>query len=275
MKRSLTVAFGLLATLDVGGACAQSPPPLDVLGIQLGMSADQAVQIVNSHATELSAQNVKMAVEPMRIAYNAIPKPIVWGVRAAAIGNGPVPGETIIVVFTMPPNQQVVAEVHRYVQYGANNKPAKDILLASLRKKYGPESARQKDVTDINHSWLFKDGRQQFFSSQYGADALYLSSCNSAIEGYAITFGISDDSEKLNRILNQGFPADVMSKCGSRASAMTAFDHDLVSSFGVSIVDLAMEAAALEKTRTMLQNAAAAKHQEEIEKAKQFPAPKL
>jgi len=272
MKRSLAFAFCLAVAANVESVSAQPPQPLDILGIQLGMAASQATQILNSHAAALRAHNVRMLVQPAIISFDVLPKPITWGMRAVAIGNGPVPTEGIFVVFTMPPNPQVVAEVHRKLEY-RENMPAKDALLDSLRKKYGPESVRQKDPTDVTHSWLFKDGRQQFVSSQFSADSLYLSVCASSIESPPNQYGESfDNTDHLNNVLIRGFSADVQSKCGSRVFAMTNFDVGnpaLVDSFSVSIADLAMEDAALEKTRTLLQNAANAKRQEQIKKAKQ------
>jgi hypothetical protein len=276
MKLSLAIGFCLLATLDVGGALAQAPPPPDILGIQIGMSADNALKILNAHAAELLAQNVKMVIQPATVTFDVLPKPMGWGLSATTVpGKGAVPAESIIVVFTMPPNPQVVAEVHRDLDFThSGNKPAKDALLASLREKYGPESVRGKNPTDIMHHWAFQDGRQQFFESEYSDDHVYLSVCDSAIAGPLSNIGPSGGRyQNLDTILMRGFSADVKSRCAghSHVNAMTNFDYandGLVNSFSVSILDVAMEDAAMEKTRTMLQNLAEQKRQEEINKGK-------
>ncbi|HEU5402398.1 MAG TPA: hypothetical protein VFU86_13625 [Terriglobales bacterium] len=108
----------------------------DILGIHLGMSAKEAAAILHARGMQLAPETIK---------YDFLPGPLTYGVTALnsvmlkTSGSQP-GGEKVYLMLAMPPNQQVVSKVSRFLMFTKENAPTSDGLVADLIKKYGTPS---------------------------------------------------------------------------------------------------------------------------------------
>jgi hypothetical protein len=128
---------------------------LDIVGVKLGMTLEQAVAalkanpklVIEVHDMEIEAGG-KMGRRP-RLILAHLPaggrNPELWG-------NLDGSHEAIGVRMTAPPGPMVVELVSRYVSFANDAPVAATTLLEALRKKYGPESEDQ-DRRQLN--WVY------------------------------------------------------------------------------------------------------------------------
>jgi hypothetical protein len=115
---------------------AASASKYDILGIRLGMSAKEATAILHARGMQLAPETIK---------YNFLPGPLTYGVTALnqvmlrTSGSQP-GGEKVYLMLAMPPNQQVVSKVSRFLMFTKETAPTADGLVADLIKKYGTPS---------------------------------------------------------------------------------------------------------------------------------------
>jgi hypothetical protein len=127
------------ATPEATAKLAASVGSYDVVGIKLGMSGKEAAAALRAHGHGLH-------VTPETLKYDVLPGPLMYGVYAASPellrGGAPIQPNTekIYLMLTMPPNQQVVSRISRYVIFSKETAPTQQILAAELEKKYGPVS---------------------------------------------------------------------------------------------------------------------------------------
>ena len=136
MKLSFAVVFCLLVTLDVGGAFAQSPQPLDILGVQLGMPRESAVRLLVSQHPPYSVTNPQVVtVEDLGTS--------VWNTSLTI----PSPDyDTINLDFAPPPTKSTVLRIYRAVSYVTTNNvgvvkkspnaPSVENFVRSLAEKF-------------------------------------------------------------------------------------------------------------------------------------------
>ncbi len=131
---------------------------LDVVGVKLGMTPEQAFAAVKAHNPQL-----RIDVHHARLQHPTAPEGSfvrvpVW-VIAHTLGRGSASNfalsdyslEAIGLEFTTPPSPPLVAKIARLVQF-PNEKPVLlNTLLEGLQKKYGPESG----VLSDNRVWAF------------------------------------------------------------------------------------------------------------------------
>lgn len=115
---------------------AVSAGKYDIIGIHLGMPGKEAAAILRSHGLQMSPETIK---------YDVVPQPLVYGVKAInkvlVSHSGAQPGaEMVYIMLTMPPNQQVVSKVSRFLMFTKDTAPTSDSLVADLVKKYGNPS---------------------------------------------------------------------------------------------------------------------------------------
>src|SRR5262249_59333572 len=104
----------------------------DIIGIRPGMSAQEAYNLLKArHA------GIKIGVGQFQIA-GLGDKPIPTQI-AAQVEDASEP-EIFTVWLTTPPGPQVVFAVGRLLEYDQNSPLLRKEVLASLRKKYGPET---------------------------------------------------------------------------------------------------------------------------------------
>lgn len=268
------VAFAGEAPLVTGGLQLSTERPLDIVGIRLGMPVEEAVRALKDRADKLRTEGVEMTIEPGELSYDVIPKPLFFGVRGVGqLSNGS-QGEKIVIAITMPPNPQVVAEVHRWIRY-ETDPPTVESLVASLREKYGDESFK-KESDAITHRWFFKDGKQQFSPNPTTS----ITDCTIGIGLGGISDSLRPDN--VDTHLQIGFDRDLApaarKACGAYVHAQINGmwnNKELVSEFRVDVVDVALEDAALERTRSWLLQNAKAKHDQAVESAKKVDKPVL
>ena len=133
---------------------------LDVVGIKLGISPKDALAAVKAH-------NAALALEPKaKLEYEALPGVVMMPVLASTQNaNTSMQGgsEYMGLLVTYPPNEAFVYGVWRDVSFGRpESRPTIDYILNGLRKKYGPESAREDSLL----IWLFDAQRQQVMGAR-------------------------------------------------------------------------------------------------------------
>jgi hypothetical protein len=154
---------------------------LDVVGIKLGMSQKDAVAAVKAHNGALSLE------QKGNLEYEALPGVVMMPVLANT-QNANKPSDPSIeylgLLLTYAPNEAFVYGVWRDVSFGKpENRPTIDYILTGLRKKYGPESAKQ----DALLIWLFDGQRQQVMGA--GALDIYKKCANLWMVGTAYDLG--------------------------------------------------------------------------------------
>ena len=127
---------GDCCTPQATAAIAKNVGKHDVLGIKLGMPAKEAAAVLQGRGMQLKPETIK---------YDVLPAPLTYGLYAVnqqlVRNSGVTPGaEKIYLTLTMPPNEQVVAKINRFILFTKETAPAQQALIADLVKKYGPVS---------------------------------------------------------------------------------------------------------------------------------------
>lgn len=133
---------------------------LDVVGVKLGMSPKDALAAAKAH-------NAALTLEPKaKLEYEALPGVVMMPVLASTQNaNTSMQGgsEYMGLLVTYQPNEAFVYGVWRDVSFGRpESRPTIDYMVNGLRKKYGPESAREDSLL----IWLFDGQRQQVLGAR-------------------------------------------------------------------------------------------------------------
>lgn len=131
---------------------------LDIVGIHLGMTPQQAIAAVKAYNPALKIDVIKARIEhpattPVKV--DQIPY-LIW---AHTMYRNTTEGqiEDITILFTTPPNVPVVAEVQRYIGFRQGEPVLAGNLLESFHKKYGMENY---EFGSDMHAWVYgEDGR--------------------------------------------------------------------------------------------------------------------
>ena len=136
---------------------------LDLVGIKLGMPANDAQQALKTH-------NAAFRPTPLTLyEYEAMPGVIMTPVLYAPNPAGPnaSSGDDFNLLLTYAPNEAYVWGIVRKLSFGREEtRPTVNNTLAGLRQKYGQESARQADSRLI---WIF-DAQGQLVTGQKAMD---------------------------------------------------------------------------------------------------------
>jgi len=121
-------------TAEATAKIAKSVGKNDIIGIKLGMPAKEAAAVLQARGLQ---------VKPETLKYSALPDPLTHGLYAVnqvVLRNSGLPpnAEKIYVTLTMPPNQQVVSKINRFLMFSKETVPTQQVLAADLVKKYGP-----------------------------------------------------------------------------------------------------------------------------------------
>jgi hypothetical protein len=117
---------------------AASAGKYDILGIRIGMPGKEAAAI-------LRGRN-QYQMTPETVKYDFLPAPLMYGVSAVnqifvrSGGKSPAGAEKVYLMLTMPPSQQIVSKVSRFLMFTKESAPTSDGLVADLVKKYGRPS---------------------------------------------------------------------------------------------------------------------------------------
>jgi hypothetical protein len=179
MKRVLFFTIAALVTTIGAHAQGAAGPNLDVAGIKIGMGVKDAM-------AALKAENPKFSIQIPNHQLEGFPMPLhPWVDCEQAIGPDN-DGETITLLFTMPPSREVVWGIKRLTSYRAGHRPSTEATLAALRTKYGPESVPAADPRTKNLAWVFDD-KGQLMPVDKAKQVLI--SCSTAME---LHFGFND-----------------------------------------------------------------------------------
>ena len=120
----------LLSVLIVLAASATSyAAPLDIVGIKVGMPADEAIKVLKAHNPQLTFSNLEGT-------FSELPGQKVLRYIFAVDPNR----ETFQIEIALPPGPPIVTAVYRHLSIKQGQEPTRDNVLASLREKYGREA---------------------------------------------------------------------------------------------------------------------------------------
>ena len=136
-------APGDCCTPEATAAIAKNVGKHDVLGIKLGMPAKEAAAVLQGRGMQLKPETIK---------YDVLPAPLTYGLYAVnqqlVRNSGVTPGaEKIYLTLTMPPNEQVVSKINRFIMFTKETAPTQQALAGDLVKKYGPISYETAPAT--------------------------------------------------------------------------------------------------------------------------------
>jgi hypothetical protein len=128
---------------------------LDIVGIKLGMTPQQATAAVHAFDPKLKIDIVKARLDIPGVPEGQYPMiPLVAFAKKDLAGAG---SDFIYIDFTTPPNPPLVASVRRDVGFPSGHPVLASTLLAALRKKYGQDNAVGMGV---GRNWVYgPDGK--------------------------------------------------------------------------------------------------------------------
>lgn len=115
----------------------------DVLGIQLGMSQEAALELLQKALPGANVQSGELVYE------GSPPVPVTFWQSATSSG------ETLHVALSGPPAEPVVISVSREIRFAPDKQPNYQTLLGSLTEKYGTPSFI--DGNQQKHVWFLDD----------------------------------------------------------------------------------------------------------------------
>lgn len=175
--RIAAVVF-IVVGLDVALSHAQAPSPasssdcctdaaqkkiadslgfVDIVGVKLGMSPQQAMAALKAYDPSLKTELLNARLEdPSGPLGNFVKVP--YSINAHTINHDPNKGpvEWIALRFTTPPNHAVVEKIVRYTGFTVGQPVTVSNLLGALRKKYGQENVEEGGY----RAWVYgSDGK--------------------------------------------------------------------------------------------------------------------
>ena len=114
---------------------------VDIVGIKLGMTPEQAVAAVKAYNPGLKIENLTARLEhPSGPQGNFVRVPYAIHAYSANYRTDLGPVEWIAMQFTLPPGPPLLAKVARYTGFGVGHPVMASNLFDSLHKKYGQEN---------------------------------------------------------------------------------------------------------------------------------------
>jgi hypothetical protein len=110
-------------------AASYAAAPLDIVGIKVGMPADEAIKVLKAH-------NPQATFRPFEVQFNEMPGQKMLRHFLAHVPNG----ELVQVEFALQPGPSIVTAISRGLPFKQGQEPTRENLLASLREKYGREA---------------------------------------------------------------------------------------------------------------------------------------
>lgn len=138
---------------------------VDIVGIKLGMTPQQATAAIKAHNPALTVYTINMRLtHPGAKNFIEVPHYIVATNNPPGVGQRKTVGlEAIVLEFTTPPNSPLLTMASRYTNFAptlAGN------LASELDKKYGPEYPRQ-----VSRSWVYDSSGKPVTTSSRAIDA--------------------------------------------------------------------------------------------------------
>ena len=269
MKRSPVIAFCLLVTLDVACAFAQSPQPLDILGVQLGMSRESAVQLLLSQHPPYSVTNPQVVtVEDLGT--------FVWN---TSLTIPPPDYDHIDLDFAPPPTKSAVLRILRsvsYVDYNIHktkpNAPTVENFVRSLAEKFRSPTPTLGALISPN------PGTVNFVYYVWTRAGEFLSSAelNRRLRYPARCTGTAQNTPRQLANNNVGYDFHLQfddknfeETCGTVASVSWSQEGGIITRFDMTLFDSAGLVLAFAKSAATIDAKKGSQHQQELQRAKQ------
>ncbi len=292
----LPAAQGVSSSASSGDCCspeamkkiAASDSFLDIVGIKLGMTPEQAVAAIKAHNPKLKIDVINTRLQrPGAVTFTRVP---LW-VVAHTVGPGAPnffadrngSAESIGVEFTTPPNPPMVGKVFRWINFPINEPVAGSTLIEALHKKYGPENSAEA----INWAWIFDASGQQLTRFLTSEEKLCQPSNpqngfpldirgGSDYDGTRDQGGIDLDSTTMNENSGVSFNQERRAVCQPYAFVVAnVLLQDLNTNMMVTIQSPGLLYVSRKATHDWLQKQADAKIKQQKDAGDQRPAPKL
>jgi len=252
--RKITISVISILVATVAVFAGDSGPNLDVAGLKIGMGVHDAM-------AALKAENPQFRIDISSHRLEGFSAPLHPSVTAGQNISPTNDGESMELLFTMPPNKEQVWGIQRHCSYLAQNRPATENTIAALRKKYGPENIPPgSDPMNQHLTWIYDaDGKLL----PAGKAKEVLMSCATILQNH---FNAGDMSALNELTANVHIPPE----CGS-ITLMTADVQStrldirnpngpyVVVNLIVQISDSSMYFKTINKTREIAVNAANAR----------------
>ena len=272
MKLSFAGVFCLLVTLDVGGAFAQSPQPLDILGVQLGMPRESAVQLLLSRHPPYSVTNPQVVtVEDLGTS--------VWSTSLTI----PSPDyDTINLDFAPPPTKSTVLRIYRAVSYVTTNNvgvvkkspnaPSVETFVRSLAEKFRSPtptlvaaSSANPGALNLTH-YVWTRAGEFLSSAELNRRLRYPARCTGTAQ--------NTPRQLANNNVGYDFHLQFDDKnfeetCGTVASVSWSQEGGIITRFDMTLFDSAGLVLAFAKSAATIDAKKGSQHQQELQRAKQ------
>jgi hypothetical protein len=149
-KTSASPSSGECCSPEAMKKIAASIGFVDIVGIKLGMTPQQAVAAVKAYNPNLKIETLTARLEHPSNAGSFVRVPQSIDAYTANVRQDLGPVEWIAMQFTMPPSPPLLAKVQRYTGFVASQPVMASNLLQSLRKKYG-----QENYTALTTGWVY------------------------------------------------------------------------------------------------------------------------
>lgn len=251
----------LLMTLSALGATSSQAGelPLDILGIKVGMPAQEAVN-------RLRQIDPKASYTVNQVKFKAIPGkavPAFLFMQGAA-------NDSINLEFSLPPEPAVVVSISRTTHLPLGKHPARAKVLESLKKKYG-DSPLSKGNMFPHLLWHENPEMRR------NAEG------NPSFMGCAVAVGLQQVDDVDAEIVRQAAESNannitIMRECGKyvQAEIQASPEHDdLVASLSVRVADPELRVARYKKTAEWLAQVEAQNAKKKLDGGKGEKAPEL
>ena len=266
----MAISLGLMVTAMVVAPRAYAAgPDLDVAGVKIGMSMNDAI-------AALKADNSKFYINVVSHQWEGFSAPLHPFVLAQSTGDKPGDSENISLLFTMAPGPEQVWGIDRLCGYRADNRSSAANVVAALRKKYGMESVPPgPSLQTQNLAWVF-DESGSLLPEAKARQAL--ATCGTILQTH---FGNNDDPTSYREVQTGKYAtadcgAFIVIKANVQSTLLNPGTSDYVAySLDVQMTHYSMYRTAIEATRAVVSAAAQARERGAAEDTNQRGAPKL
>jgi hypothetical protein len=276
MRTRIYCGLGIaLAALTIGAVAQMGQAPSngvlpDVVGIRPGIPIGEAYQLLKTH-------NPKGTIQYEQNRFQEFPGKIITRTLLYSPTGSAQDPEIIVVDITVPPAQQTVWRVSRFLRFESGKEPVPATLLTALRQKYGQEV---HSATPQNTYWVF-DGQGHPVGHSGGVD---LSDCAANVSlpnspGLPIQNVVDARSpiSPLRVWVNLSVVAANRDACHAfvYVAATQSWDlsHSLVQAISTTVTDVGVLERSEIAAKAFLDSAATAQQQSVMKKAKEQSAP--
>ena len=262
---------------DAQKKSAAAASSLDILGIKLGMTPEQATAAIKAYdpTYKFWVVNTRLERPSNPGGFVRVPRFIFAQSPNTSLAKGQV--EHITIEFTTPPNHAVVQEVERYVAFQVGQPVLASNLMSSFRQKYGQENSGSPG----GPTWVY-DSNGKLLTQVPNAAVNCKPTGN--VDSYVVQGDSTHDAQDggidlSNTVDGQGVGSPITSGCVpylyAEAWGTGVTPNDKVYTLRVSIRSGALTYNSMKSTHGWLQAEADAIKKKQDEDAAGRAAPKL